>query len=238
MTNQYDIIKEKYRLTKNQPWRHYIEEYTLFTLLGNIKDKSILDLACGDGYYTEKMFQKHPTKIIVVDISQEMINLALSTLLCMTAVPNKKYITKDATILDLNEKFDIITGIYLLNYAKTENELDQFVKSIKRHLKDDGVFIGVNSSMDNTTTDFKKYGFEKIINNNIITWKYYTDSCDLICEFNNYYIPTEIYEKTFLENNLEIKWIQPHLDPSQDVSHWYNFIRNNPIVFMEVNNLK
>ena len=51
MTDQhaYDAIAERYRESKWLLFRHYIERYTLFTGLGDLRDRTVLDLACATG---------------------------------------------------------------------------------------------------------------------------------------------------------------------------------------------
>ena len=50
MTTDYDPIAEQYKRSKLQPWRAHIEAYTLVGLLGDLAGKSLVDVACGDGY--------------------------------------------------------------------------------------------------------------------------------------------------------------------------------------------
>ena len=52
MTAQYDGIAREYQATKTTPLRHYIEAFTFFDLLGSLTDQRVLDLACGEGFYT------------------------------------------------------------------------------------------------------------------------------------------------------------------------------------------
>ena len=55
--NQYDAIAEAYQDSKQLPFREYIEAYSLFEILGDIRGATVLDLACGDGFYTRKIKQ-------------------------------------------------------------------------------------------------------------------------------------------------------------------------------------
>ncbi len=52
MQTDYDKIAESYKRSKQIPWRYHIEEYSLRSLLGDVSQASVLDLACGDGHYT------------------------------------------------------------------------------------------------------------------------------------------------------------------------------------------
>ena len=54
MTTDYDPIAEQYKRAKLQPWRTHVESFTLMNLLGDLSGKSVVDVACGDGYYTRR----------------------------------------------------------------------------------------------------------------------------------------------------------------------------------------
>lgn len=48
MKTDYNQISIAYQLSKLQPWRKHVEAYTFFSLLGDILNQSVLDLACGE----------------------------------------------------------------------------------------------------------------------------------------------------------------------------------------------
>jgi hypothetical protein len=54
MTTNYDPIAEQYKQSKHQPWRIYIETFTLMSLIGELSGKRVVDLACGEGFYTRR----------------------------------------------------------------------------------------------------------------------------------------------------------------------------------------
>ncbi len=58
MTTIYDNIAWQYKKSKELPIRQYAETYTYFHLIGEMAGKTILDLACGEGFYTRKFKQK------------------------------------------------------------------------------------------------------------------------------------------------------------------------------------
>ena len=77
MTTNYDPIAEQYRRSKYQPWRTHIESFTLMNLVGDLTGKTVVDLACGEGFYTRMIKQKGSTTALGVDLSEGMIQLAL-----------------------------------------------------------------------------------------------------------------------------------------------------------------
>jgi len=49
VTTDYNPIAEQYQRSKQQPWRTFIECFTLTDLIGDPAGLSALDLACGEG---------------------------------------------------------------------------------------------------------------------------------------------------------------------------------------------
>ena len=128
MKTDYNQISIEYQLSKLQPWRKHVEAYTFFTLLGDVSNRSVLDLACGDGFYTRQLKLRGAAKVVGVDVSEKMIELA-------EKAEEKNplgidYIVQDVIGLRLGQTFDLISAAYLLNYAKTFEELIAFAKSI------------------------------------------------------------------------------------------------------------
>src|SRR5580658_9517978 len=52
MTTNYDPIAEQYKHSKQQPWRTHVEAFTLMRLIGDPTGKAVVDIACGEGFYT------------------------------------------------------------------------------------------------------------------------------------------------------------------------------------------
>src|SRR5688572_20174048 len=78
MDTDYDRIAEQYKRAKLQPWRTHIERYTLLRLLGDVRGKSVIDLACGEGYYTRELRRQGAARALGVDLSHGMIALAVA----------------------------------------------------------------------------------------------------------------------------------------------------------------
>ena len=76
MLTDYNPIAEQYKRAKLQPWRSHIEAYTLFALVGDPAGQTVVDLACGEGYYTRLLRQRGASRVIGVDRSPGMIRLA------------------------------------------------------------------------------------------------------------------------------------------------------------------
>jgi len=97
--------------------------------------KSILDLACGTGLLTEKIFEKLPdAKIVGVDITKSYLDIAKMK---FASKKNISFLKQDAEKLDLEEKFDCITSSYIPKYCNPAILVDVCIK----HLKPGGKII-------------------------------------------------------------------------------------------------
>ena len=144
MTTNYDPIAEQYKRAKQQPWRTFVECYTLMELLGDVKGLAVLDVACGEGFYTRMIRQRGAARVVGVDLSQGMIELARSQEARHQL--GVEFLVKDARELPAENQFDLVVAAYLLNYAHDQGELESMCDGIARSLKPGGRFVTVNSS--------------------------------------------------------------------------------------------
>src|SRR5262249_20063729 len=138
MRTDYDQIAQQYKRAKQQPWRMHVEHYTLFGLLGDLSGRSVLDLACGEGFLTRFLKQAGARRVLGVDLSEGMIQLAREQE--ARGRLGVEYLTHDASTLRLEERFDLVVAGYLLNYARDREELLGLCRACARHLRPGGRF--------------------------------------------------------------------------------------------------
>ncbi len=233
----YDKIAEEYKTSKQLPFRKYIEEYTLVSLAGRVEGLSILDMACGEGIYARKLKRLGTSGVLGVDLSPEMIRLAeaeekVTNLGC-------EYLVCDAKDLAIDREFDLITGMYLLNYAQSREELHQFCQAVYKHLKPGGRFIGFNDNPHNQPRyygSYRKYGFIKETPENrkegdYIRYVMYNPDGTTF-HFNNYYLLPETYEEVFRTVGFkEFSWEGPFLNPDETENNfWSAFMLQPPMI--------
>ena len=148
-------------------------------LIGDPAGKAVIDIACGEGFYTRMLRQRRASKVTGVDVSEKMIGLARA---CETQQRlGIDYIVGDGRDLGLNADYDLAVAAYLLNYAHNRAELNAMCSGIARCLKPGGRFVTVNI---NPACDFPaapsyhKYGFETSVVGPFregapITWTFY-----------------------------------------------------------------
>jgi SAM-dependent methyltransferase len=229
----YNRLSELYHFAKTNPVKQYSEEYTFFKILGNIKGKSILDLACGDGYYSRKIKMRGASRVVGVDISEKMIARA------QTIEKHKPY-DIDYYVFDVCQstnigQFDVVTSVYLFPYALTPKMLEQMSKAMVRNLKHDGKMISVTLSpfISNEYLDAQiQYNVKmktnhQLTNGTPIHIRIKTLQGD-IC-LNNMYWSKKIYEKALAEAGFKsIVWHKPEISEmgilQYGKSYWNNHI--------------
>jgi len=235
--NSYDPIAAAYRDSKQLSFRKCIEEYTLYQLVGDVSGLKMLDLACGEGIYTRKLKQRGAAEILGVDLSKEMIALAEEAE--AQAPLDCKYLVHDVLTLHSSEEYDIVMGMYLLNYATCKEELHQFCKIAYQHLKSGGRFVGFNDNPLNLPvyyTTYKKYGFIKETPDNReegapIKYRMFNlDGTEF--SFHNFYLAPETYAEAFAAAGFtDFRWEGPFLQSDEaDNAHWTDFMAQPPMI--------
>ncbi|MEO0795426.1 MAG: class I SAM-dependent methyltransferase [Verrucomicrobiota bacterium] len=160
MGEQYDQLAAQYESYAKHSTFKPVERFNFFSHLGELCGESILDLACGFGYYTRLIKAHGAGKLIGIDISEGMIDLAREH---EAKLPmGIDYQVADcANLPDLGE-FDAVTAIWLLNNAPDRACLKGMIDSVYRQLKPGGRFVGITffPEFDISKSNFGKYGVE------------------------------------------------------------------------------
>lgn len=112
-------------------------------MLPLIKDATVLDLACGTGFYSRSFLQWGAKKVVGVDISAGMLDEARK----LSAAEGHAiaFIEADGSKPTQFEggPFDLVFGAWFLNYASTKAEMVEFYRNILLNLKPSGRYVGV-----------------------------------------------------------------------------------------------
>lgn len=242
MPTDYNTIAAEYKRSKQQPWRLHVEHYTLFSLIGDLTGKSVLDLACGEGFYSRFLKQAGAARVVGVDLSERMIELARQQ---ETERPlGIEYIVHDARTFEPGESFDLVVAGYLLNYASTEEDLRAMCRTIAGSLKPGGRFVTVNNNPAQPCEHFangRKYGFLKTLAGGFgegapITWTF--DLGDGSFDITNYHLSLDTHERAFRSAGIDaVRWHAPQLAPAGEAEYgrefWNDFLEFPPVTFLE-----
>jgi SAM-dependent methyltransferase len=118
--------------------------------LGDWTGAKVLDMACGTGIGLREARKFGATGLVGVDISKEMIEVCKAT-------------TKDVDQFQLHvadcsqsldhlglepASFDLVIGMWLLNYADSATQLASFWANIAKYLKPGATFLGIIQNQD------------------------------------------------------------------------------------------
>lgn len=111
------------------------ETPALFSLLPDLKDKTILDLGCGAGSHCFEFAKHGAKKIVGVDISKKMLEVAERE----NSHPNITYLNLPMENLsELSEKFDLVVSSLALHYVK---DFENLIKDVFQLLTPNGFFV-------------------------------------------------------------------------------------------------
>jgi ubiquinone/menaquinone biosynthesis C-methylase UbiE len=164
----YDSVADKYDNVLAAPGTKIIywmlDRFFSTSFSNDLKGFSVLELACGTGDCARKAQVLGATKLVGVDVSSEMINIAHEIEKGMGVTGIDYYVadcSKPIEALKGEEgTFDLVLGNWLLNYATSFDEIVGMWSNIALYLKPGGKFIGAftgfNPNAKGLTTG--KYG--------------------------------------------------------------------------------
>jgi toxoflavin synthase len=140
MVESYRDIADHYdRTFSSLSFRVPIEEYSILKLLGDVRGRSVLEVACGTGHYTRALLRRGAARVLGVDLSEDMLRVAREEEAQRPL--GAAYQARDAAALALGEVFDQILAVYLLHYAGSRAQLAGMCRSIAQHLAPGGRFV-------------------------------------------------------------------------------------------------
>lgn len=238
----YDKFARQYKASKSLPFRKYIEWYSYHKLLGDISQKSVLDLACGEGYYTRRIKKMAAATVVGVDISEKMIELAKQQE--KNDPLGIEYLIGDVMLIGKIGSFDLVVASYLLNYSRTKEQLLKMCQTVAVNLNSGGRFVSINNNPDQPPESFpicEKYGFTKSLSGPLkegaaITYEFFRSGQKF--QFDNYYLSTETHDWAFKQAGLNhIRWHKTEVSPDGlnifGQEFWQDFIDYQPIVGIE-----
>lgn len=243
MSQQYDSIGASYEQFKIQAKLPIVEKFTFFKILGDIQGKAILDLACGSGFYSRLLKEQGAAKVIGVDISEEMVNIARQK-------EQKNPMGNEYRVFDIAEMpsigtFELATAVYLLNYAQNKEILVQMLRNIRNNLADKGRFVAITTNPDFSInkSNCTKYGFtvlkqEAISNGYYCEAEFLTDSPFTI---NYFQLNQSVYESAAIEAGFKnFSWhhmeIPPQAIQEYGEDYWQDFLENLLVIVLSCEN--
>ncbi len=168
---QYDVIGKNYSdMIKIDPIKLFVQRPSTLSLLGDVGEKRVLDIGCGDGIIS-RMVAKQGAKVIAFDPSIKQIEVAIEE-------ENKNplgitYFVSSIQKFSSPAVFDSAFAVMVLCYAQNKSELQSFFDLTFSLLKKGGQFVIIDFDKSALPLNNSYYGryFTKLPNGNIcIEW--------------------------------------------------------------------
>jgi toxoflavin synthase len=244
MTTDYNKIASQYKKAKEQPWWTRSVLYSMMNLIGDLSGKSVVDVACGEGWLTRELHKAGASEVVGVDISEEMIELARRQ---EAREPlGIEYRVEDARATESAQQFDLSVSTCLLVYAHDREELGVLCRGLARRIKSGGRFVTliVNPdlySMQAHPPDYRKYGFQARLHDSVyegapLVWTIHLDDSSI--EIENYYMSIVAHESAL--HNAEFREVAFHHltlapDPQagEEGDYWEDFLTYPPAIMID-----
>ncbi|MFJ6513473.1 class I SAM-dependent methyltransferase [Streptomyces sp. NPDC091406] len=159
-TQQYDEIGEAFEGFKALPLTHHAEVPSFLALVGDVRGRSVLDLASGTGFYSREFRRRGAAEVLGIDISGEMVAAAREQ---ESREPlGVRYEVGDVSELPaLGQQFDVALAVQLLNYAEDIDAMERMCRNVHRNLVPGGEFFVLAQRPDYRFDgpSLRKYGF-------------------------------------------------------------------------------
>ncbi|MEU3878103.1 class I SAM-dependent methyltransferase [Streptomyces sp. NPDC029704] len=130
---QYDEIGDAFEGFKSLPLARYVEVPGFLAMVGDVRGKSVLDLASGTGFYSREFKRRGAAEVLGVDISGAMVAAARER---EERDPlGVRYVVGDvADLRPLGRRFDVATAVQLLAYAQDVAAMERMCRNVHRSL--------------------------------------------------------------------------------------------------------
>jgi toxoflavin synthase len=157
-TARYDSIGKLFEDFTQSAAQRAIEVRTIFHMIGDVSGQSVLDLACGFGFFGREIYRRGAASVIGVDISAKMIDLAREE--------SRKYgdplefHVRDVANMEPFGQFDLVNAAWLFNYADSLDSMRRMFKTARANLKPGGKLVAYTVDPDFSLAkgNFRRYG--------------------------------------------------------------------------------
>ncbi len=216
-SEEYDSIAKGYQEATKREMRRFTMEPSLVKQLGNLEGKTVLDLACGEGYSSRLCRDLGAKEITGIDISKKEIEMAKEIEATLNKIPKIKYLVADATkdLVSLG-KFDLVTAVMMLHYSTTKEDMLKMIKNIKNHLNENGIFLTTVPNPE-INSNYDHYGVKLDFSSKDEGARLTTTLSDFannkLCSFTNYYWKKETYQKALEDSGFQVEWLDFIVSP-------------------------
>ena len=237
MANDYDKLFREYQKTHVKPDKKYSMLPTVLKLATPLKNKVVVDIGCGDGFFSFR-FAKKAKKVYGIDNSKKQIDEANKH-----SSQNTQFVFSDMS--DFNyQKSDIINTPFVLGYIKSPKTILKLFQKFHSSLNKKGKIIGIIDAPKSNVHDNKMFGSVKTIESLQEGMKLKIDLYDnkKIVTLNAVYHTKETIKDLLARAGFtDIKWHEPIISKAGIKIHgakfWEKYLNNLDIAYFTAKKL-
>ncbi|MBT4538755.1 class I SAM-dependent methyltransferase [Candidatus Woesearchaeota archaeon] len=156
MLNNYDKMGKIHNKSHTKPDKQFSIIPTVLKLAGDLNNKTIIDVGCGDGFFAVN-FAENAFKVYGIDNSKEQLNEAEKN-----KKKNIKFIFGNMLTVNYPKSY-IINAPFIFGYLETKDELKKLLTKFFESLEKKGKVIGIIDNPKSLVYDNKEFGSIKIV---------------------------------------------------------------------------
>lgn len=239
MSTQYDNIAASYEELRKIPAAQLSGYNFESTIAPYVSGAKVLDLACGTGYWARKYLDMGAASVTGVDISSAMIENAKGTAPFSDKLRFQVGDCSKPTLFE-DGPFDLVLGVWLLNYAPNRREMKEMFRNIAMNLKDGGRFIGVTPHPTNDPkAHTEKAAAARPVQYGNVTVNIAGELDDGVAthvtavtgkgtiDFDAYHLQKDVFEAAAMDGGMngELVWKSAELPPGESAEAWSSFVK-------------
>jgi toxoflavin synthase len=237
-----DRIAEQYeQAIYAQAWRSRVEAHSFLSLIGDVKGKKVLDVACGEGRFTRILRKAGAQEVVGTDISDRMIESAREQEARQPL--GIEYRVEDVRTLVAQPHFDLVVSGWLLAHARTRAELAQMCQGLASQVRPGGRFVIVTTNPGvydfDSAPDYRKYGYEMALADHAFDGAPINFTVlleDSTLKINDYYLPMTAYEAAFTQagfQNFTVHMPKASPGPDDEAGYWDDLLKYPFFILMD-----
>jgi len=140
----YDLLAEKFDNTPYRTAPEILERVAIQLAELGAFDSS-LDICCGTGAMTKVLLDLSSHRVVGLDISQGMMDVARKNLASHSNNPILEFVQGEALHLPFDEEFDVVTNFGGLGHI-VNKDVPAFLDQVRKSLKPGGKFIFITTT--------------------------------------------------------------------------------------------